>query len=191
MKSLSTSNNQIRGLNMWFLSCRLNVHAFSSVCARVFPVLLSIPLHREVNGIDACVIPAQALSSAALFSPPAAPWPPNNHTPLFLFTICQRWRENWRKGMAEKKGAGAVIDRLPHVLKPDIDFLSFFSNGKKCIVRPQEISMGIWGKRSWNEHPVHCCLLWIVYRAVVIELSEQGPSPICALLRVFGLSMYL
>lgn len=70
-------------------------------------------------------------------------------------------------------------------------FSFFFSNGKKCIVRPKEISMGIWGKRSWNEHPVHRCLLWIVYRAVVIELSEQGPSPICALLRVFGLSMYL
>lgn len=50
--------------------------------------------------------------------------------------------------MAEKKRAGAGIDRLPHVMKPDIDFLSFFSNGKKCIVRPKEISMGIWGKRS-------------------------------------------
>lgn len=36
---------------------------------------------------------------------------------------------------------------------------------------------------------MHCCLLWIVYRAVVIELSEQGPSPIYALLRVFGLSV--
>lgn len=161
------------------------------VCMWVLPALLSMPLHREVNGIDACVIPAQALSSAALFSPAAAPWPPNNHTPLFLFTICQRWRENWRKSVAEKKRAGDGIDRLPHVLKPDIDFLSFFSNGKKCIVRPKEISMGIWGKRSWNEHPVHRCLLWIVYRSVVIELSEQGPSPICALLRVFGLSMFL
>lgn len=30
------------------------------------------------------------------------------------------------------------------------------------------------------------CLLWIVYRAVVIELSEPGPSPICALLRVWA-----
>lgn len=146
---------------------------FFLVCVcEPFPVLLSVPLHREVNGIDACVIPAQALSSEALFSPPAAPWPPNNHTPLFLFTIYQRWRENWRKSVAEKKRAGAGIDRLPHVLKPDIDFLSFFSNGKKCIVQPKEISVGIWGKRSWNEHPVHRCLLWIVYRAVVIELSE-------------------
>lgn len=35
------------------------------------------------------------------------------------------------------------------------------------------------------------CLLWIVYRAVVIELSEKGLSPICALLRVLDLSMYL
>lgn len=139
-----------------------------------------------------CVIPAQALSSAAVFSPPAAPWPPNNHTLLFLFTICHRWKEKWRKkACRRKRGAGAGIDRLPQVLKPDIDFLSFFSNGKKCIVRLKEISMGIWGKRSWNEHPVHCCLLWIVYRAVVIELSEQGPSPICALWRVFPLSMYL
>lgn len=70
-------------------------------------------------------------------------------------------------------------------------FSFFFSNGKKCIVRPKEISVGIWGKRTWNEHPVHCCLLWIVYRVVVIELSEPGPSPICALLTVFGPSMYL
>lgn len=38
---------------------------------------------------------------------------------------------------------------------------------------------------------MHRCLLLIVYRAVVIELREQGPSPICALLRVFGLSVYL
>lgn len=64
-------------------------------------------------------------------------------------------------------------------------FFLFFPNGKKCIVRLEEISMGIWGKRSWNEHPAHRCLLWIVYRSVVIELSERGPSPICALLRVF------
>lgn len=95
-----------------------------------------------------------------------------------------------RKSMAEKRRAGDGIDRLPHVLKPDIDFLSFFSNGKKCIVRAKEISMGIWGKRSWNEHPVHRCLLWIVYRLVVIESSEQGSSSISALLRVFGLSMH-
>lgn len=32
---------------------------------------------------------------------------------------------------AEKKRAGDGIDRLPRVLKPDIDFRSFFSNGKK------------------------------------------------------------
>lgn len=70
-------------------------------------------------------------------------------------------------------------------------FSFFFSNGKKCIVRPKEISIGIWGKRSWNEHPVHCCLLWIVYRPVVIELSKRGPSLICALLRVLILSVYL
>lgn len=43
------------------------------MCESVFAALLSVALNREVNGIDACVIPAQALSSAALFSPPASP----------------------------------------------------------------------------------------------------------------------
>lgn len=33
------------------------------------------------------------------------------------------------------------------------------------------------------------CLLWIVYRAVVIELSEQDPSSTCALPRVSSFSM--
>lgn len=38
---------------------------------------------------------------------------------------------------------------------------------------------------------MHCCLLWIVYRPVVIELSKRGPSLICALVRVLSLSVYL
>ena len=93
----------------------------------------------------------------------------------FYLPFARDWRKTG-EGAWQRKGAGPHIDRLPQVLKPDIDFLSFFSNGKKCIDRPKEISMGIWGKRSWNEHPVHRCLLWIVYRAVVIELSEQSPG---------------
>ena len=110
----------------------------------VLPVLLSLPILREVNGVDARLIPAQALSSAALFSPPAAPWPPNNHTLLFLFTICQTWRENWRKSMAEKKRVGAAIDWFPHVLKPDIDFLSFFQMGKSALSDRRRFLWGFW-----------------------------------------------
>ena len=34
--------------------------------------------------------------------------------------------------------------------------------------------MGIWGKRSRNEHPEQPCLWRIGYRAGVIELSERG-----------------
>ena len=134
------------------------VCVFSSVCVCVFPALLSTPLHREVNGIDARVIPAQALSSAALFSPPAAPWPPNNHTPLFLFTICQRWRENWRKSVAEKKRAGARIDRLPHVLKPDIDFLSFFFQMGKSALSDRRRFLWGFGERG-VEMSIRCTVV--------------------------------
>lgn len=87
-----------------------NMHMFLCECLPLsFEIFCVPPFHREVNAIDASVIPAQALSSAALFSPPAAPWPPNNHTPLFLFTICQRWRENWRVSVLQRERELGIV----------------------------------------------------------------------------------
>lgn len=50
--------------------------------------------------------------------------------------------------MAEKKRAGAGIDRLPHVLKPDIDFLSFFFKWEKVHCPTEGDFYGDLGKEE-------------------------------------------
>lgn len=83
----------------------------------------------------------------SLFYLPLAPWPWNNHMPLFLFTVCQRWRERREKRPWPYWSASPCIESRYW-------FFFLFSSGKKCIVRLKEISLGIWRERSWNEHPV-------------------------------------
>lgn len=83
----------------------------------------------------------------SLFYLPLAPWPWNNHMPLFLFTVCQRWRERREKRPWPYWSASPCIESRYW-------FFFLFSSGKKCIVRLKEISLGIWRERSRNEHPV-------------------------------------
>ena len=154
--------------------------------------MYSSPHTTGVNSLDATPLPHPNVVISA--QAPSSPGPShplqllsdlrNNHTPLFLFTICQRQREEVERAQEVEGGKGS-IDRLPRVLKPDIDFLSFFSKWEK-VHCPTE-STFLWGfggkgGRGWgggrggtgrpNEHPVHRCLGRIVYRPLVIELSE-------------------
>ena len=60
--------------------------------------------------------------------------------------------------MAEKKRAGARIDRLPHVLKPDIDFLSFFFQmGKSALSERRRFLWG-FGERG-VEMSIRCTVV--------------------------------
>lgn len=59
--------------------------------------------------------------------------------------------------VAERKRTGDSIDWLPHVLKPDIDFLSFFQMGKSALSDQRRFLWG-FGERG-VEMSIRCTVV--------------------------------
>ena len=110
--------------------------------------MYSSPHTTGVNSLDATPLPLPNVVISA--QAPSSPGPPhplrllsdlrNNHTPLFLFTICRRQREGVERAQeveGGKRGARRVLIGFRVYWNQILIFFLFFPNGKKCIVRPK------------------------------------------------------